>query len=66
MNNPLTHFNEEGRAHMVDVGDKNITERVAIATGVIHLQPETLRLIKEGEIKKGDVLARTLVRRFLI
>jgi len=57
MNNPLTHFNEEGRAHMVDVGDKNITERVAIATGVIHLQPETLRLIKEGEIKKGDVLA---------
>lgn len=57
MSNPLTHFNEEGRAHMVDVGDKNITERVAIATGVIHLQPETLRLIKEGEIKKGDVLA---------
>jgi len=57
MNNPLTHFNEEGRAHMVDVGDKNITERVAIATGVIHLRPETLRLIKEGEIKKGDVLA---------
>ena len=57
MNNPLTHFNEEGRAHMVDVGDKNITERVAIATGVIHLKPETLRLIKEGEIKKGDVLA---------
>jgi len=42
---------------MVDVGDKSITERVAIATGVIHLQPETLRLIKEGEIKKGDVLA---------
>lgn len=42
---------------MVDVGDKNITERVAIATGVIHLQAETLRLIKEGEIKKGDVLA---------
>ncbi len=57
MNNPLTHFNEEGRAHMVDVGDKNVTERVAIATGVIHLKPETLRLIKEGEIKKGDVLA---------
>jgi cyclic pyranopterin phosphate synthase len=57
MNNPLTHFNEEGRAHMVDVGDKNITKRVAIATGVIHLKPETLRLIKEGEIKKGDVLA---------
>ncbi len=57
MNNPLTHFNEEGRAHMVDVGEKNITERVAVATGVVHLQPETLRLIKEDEIKKGDVLA---------
>ena len=57
MSNPLTHFNEEGRAHMVDVGDKNITERVAVATGVVHLQPKTLRLIKEGEIKKGDVLA---------
>jgi len=57
MSNPLTHFNEEGRARMVDVGDKSITERVAVATGVIHLRPETLRLIKEGEIKKGDVLA---------
>ena len=57
MNNPLTHFNEEGRAHMVDVGSKNVTERVAVATGVIHLQPETLRLIKDGQIKKGDVLA---------
>ncbi len=57
MTNPLTHFNDEGRAHMVDVGDKSITERVAVATGVIHMQPETLRLIKEGEIKKGDVLA---------
>jgi len=42
---------------MVDVGGKNTTERVAVATGVIHLKPETLRLIKEGEIQKGDVLA---------
>ncbi|KMP11675.1 molybdenum cofactor biosynthesis protein MoaC [Candidatus Nitromaritima sp. SCGC AAA799-A02] len=57
MSNPLTHFNEEGRARMVDVGGKNVTERVAVATGEVHLQPETLRLIKEGEIKKGDVLA---------
>lgn len=57
MANPLTHFNEEGRAHMVDVGDKNVSERTAIATGVIHMKPETLRLIKEGQIKKGDVLA---------
>ncbi|GJL78085.1 MAG: cyclic pyranopterin monophosphate synthase MoaC [Nitrospinaceae bacterium] len=57
MSNPLTHFNEEGRARMVDVGDKNVSERVAIATGVVHMQPDTLRLIKEGQIKKGDVLA---------
>ena len=57
MSNPLTHFNEEGRARMVDVGDKNTTERVAVATGEVHLQQETMRLIKEGEIKKGDVLA---------
>lgn len=57
MNNPLTHFNEEGRARMVDVGDKNVSERVAVASGMVHMQPETLRLIKEGQIKKGDVLA---------
>ena len=57
MSNPLTHFNDEGRARMVDVGGKNTTERVAVATGEIHLQQETMRLIKEGEIKKGDVLA---------
>lgn len=57
MNNPLTHFNEEGRARMVDVGEKNVTERTAVATGTVLMQPETLRLIKEGEIKKGDVLA---------
>jgi len=57
MTNPLTHFNEEGRARMVDVGDKNVSERIAIATGVVHMQPETLRLIVEGQIKKGDVLA---------
>lgn len=42
---------------MVDVSEKNITERVAIAEGRVHMQPETLRLIKEGQIKKGDVLA---------
>jgi len=57
MSNPLTHFNEKGHARMVDVGSKGITERVAIATGEVHLQPDTMRLIKEGEIKKGDVLA---------
>ena len=57
MSNPLTHFNDEGRARMVDVGGKNATERVAVATGEVHLQQETMRLVKEGEIKKGDVLA---------
>ena len=57
MTNPLTHFNEEGRARMVDVGEKNITQRIAIATGQVYLQPSTKRLIKDGDIKKGDVLA---------
>ena len=57
MNNPLTHFNEEGRARMVDVSKKDHTSRKAVATGLIHMKPETLRLIQEGQIKKGDVLA---------
>ncbi len=57
MANPLTHFNEEGRANMVDVSDKSVTERIATAEGTVYMQPETLRLIKEGQIKKGDVLA---------
>ena len=57
MTNPLTHFNEEGRAKMVDVSDKTVTERIATAQGTVFMQPETLRLIEEGQIKKGDVLA---------
>jgi cyclic pyranopterin phosphate synthase len=57
MNNPLTHFNEEGRARMVDVSDKTHTSRKAVATGEVYMQPETLQLIQEGHIKKGDVLA---------
>lgn len=57
MENNLTHFNEEGRAHMVDVSDKDVTQRVATARATVHMQPATLRLIKEGQIKKGDVLA---------
>jgi len=52
----LTHFNEAGKAHMVDVGDKPPTRRVAIAEGDIHMQPETLALILGGGHKKGDVL----------
>ena len=57
MTNTLTHFNEEGRARMVDVGEKNSTQRIATATGQVYLQPSTMRLIKDGGIKKGDVLA---------
>ena len=53
----FTHFDESGRARMVDVGDKSVTERQAIATGRIGMQPETLKLIMEGDVKKGDVLA---------
>jgi len=52
----LTHFNSAGEAHMVDVGDKNVTKRIAVAEGHITMQPETLSLILKGEAKKGDVL----------
>lgn len=53
----FTHFNESGRAHMVEVGDKDITKRTAIATGRISMKKETIDMIKEGLIKKGDVLS---------
>ena len=52
----LTHFNQDGAVHMVDVGAKDITERVAIAEGMIEMLPETLALVMEGGHKKGDVL----------
>jgi cyclic pyranopterin phosphate synthase len=52
----LTHFNQAGAAHMVDVGNKNSTERTAIATGSIKMLPNTLELIIAGNHKKGDVL----------
>ncbi|PKB72726.1 MAG: molybdenum cofactor biosynthesis protein C [SAR202 cluster bacterium Io17-Chloro-G7] len=52
----LTHLDETGRARMVDVGDKPVTDREATAKGHVAVQPETLRLIKEGLMKKGDVL----------
>ncbi|MDQ4075368.1 MAG: cyclic pyranopterin monophosphate synthase MoaC [Chloroflexota bacterium] len=52
----LTHLDEDGRARMVDVGDKAVTERVAVARGRVRMRPETLRLIREGAMKKGDVL----------
>ncbi len=53
----LTHFNESGRARMVDVTDKRATERVAVAQGKVWMLPETLEKIQEGRITKGDVLA---------
>ncbi len=53
----LTHIDEQGRAHMVDVGGKPETERVAVAQGEVVMRPETLRLIAEGDVPKGDVLA---------
>ena len=52
----LTHFNTSGDAHMVDVGDKKTTRRVAVAGGRITMQPDTLELIVAGGHKKGDVL----------
>jgi cyclic pyranopterin phosphate synthase len=53
---PLTHFDAQGQAHMVDVSAKAETHRVARATGVIRMQPATLALIESGEAKKGDVI----------
>jgi cyclic pyranopterin monophosphate synthase len=53
----FTHFNESGRARMVDVGGKAQTERAATAQARIYLQPETLEKIQRGKIAKGDVLA---------
>jgi cyclic pyranopterin phosphate synthase len=53
----LTHFDATGNAHMVDVSDKAVTSRVAIAKGHIRMAPETLAMITENRAKKGDVLA---------
>lgn len=52
----LTHFDEEGRSRMVDVGDKKSTRREAVARGVVFMKPETFQKIQGKEIKKGDVL----------
>jgi cyclic pyranopterin phosphate synthase len=52
----LTHLDAAGNAHMVDVGHKPDTERVAVAAGEVIMRPETLALIRAGQIKKGDVL----------
>ncbi|WP_424967531.1 MULTISPECIES: cyclic pyranopterin monophosphate synthase MoaC [unclassified Dinoroseobacter] len=53
----LTHFDAQGAAHMVDVSDKEVTDRMAIAQGAVRMAPETLAMITEGTAKKGDVLA---------
>ena len=53
---PLTHFDAQGQAHMVDVGAKPATHRVAVASGRIEMLPATLALIESGTAKKGDVL----------
>lgn len=53
----LTHFNEQGRAKMVDVTEKAVTHRTAVAAGEVHLSPDTMAHIKAGTMKKGDVLA---------
>lgn len=56
MSGKLTHFDEAGQAHMVDVSAKEITDRTAIATGQVTMEPATLALVMDGTAKKGDVL----------
>jgi len=55
--NGLTHLDEHGRARMVDVGEKQVTERICVARGEVRMAAETLERIADGEIPKGDVLA---------
>jgi len=56
MNSPLTHFDANGQAHMVDVSGKDVTHRVARAAGRIRMRPETFALIRDGNARKGDVI----------
>ena len=56
-NSPLTHFDGQGQAHMVDVSAKDVTHRVARAAGSIRMLPATFELIAGGQAKKGDVIA---------
>lgn len=53
----LTHLDKTGAARMVDVGDKDVSQRVAVATATVNMLPDTLRLLREGGHKKGDVIA---------
>ena len=57
MSDTLTHLDDQGRALMVDVSEKDITERIAVAEGTITMEPETLARIVDGDMPKGDVLA---------
>ncbi|RNB55843.1 cyclic pyranopterin monophosphate synthase MoaC [Brevibacillus gelatini] len=57
MKDQLTHFNEQNRARMVDVSEKDMTKREAVAESKIVMKPETLARIREGRVEKGDVLA---------
>ena len=56
-NSSLTHLDEEGKARMVDVGSKEVTHREAVARALVTMQPQTLELIKSGQVAKGDVFA---------
>lgn len=53
----LSHLDEQGRARMVDVSNKEVTSRIAVARGSIRMRPETLALIQEGKVEKGDVFS---------
>lgn len=53
----LTHLDDAGNAHMVDVSEKQVTTRIAVASGHVSMQPATLQLIRSGVAKKGDVIA---------
>ena len=56
MKQALTHFDTAGHAHMVDIADKAVTHRIAVARGTIRMKPETLALVRDGSAKKGDVI----------
>ncbi|MFN3985200.1 MAG: cyclic pyranopterin monophosphate synthase MoaC [Rhodocyclaceae bacterium] len=56
MSQPLTHFDQHGQAHMVDVGAKQETHRVAVARGSINMLPDTFTMVRDGNASKGDVL----------
>ena len=58
----LTHFDDQGAAHMVDVSGKAVTARIATARGRVVMAPETIAIIEQGRAKKGDVLSEIAIR----